>query len=58
MKKEIIKIVIALILFLVALIVPLQSQLINNGLFVISYLIVGLEIFLKGKYSMKIFLWQ
>ena len=48
MKKEIIKIVIALILFLVALIVPLQSQLINNGLFVISYLIVGLEIVLKA----------
>ena len=44
----IIKIVIALILFLVALIVPLQSQLINNGLFVISYLIVGLEIVLKA----------
>lgn len=48
MKKEMIKIVIALILFLVALIVPLQSQLINNGLFVISYLIVGLEIVLKA----------
>lgn len=48
MKKEIIKIVIALILFLVALIVPLQSQLINNGLFVISYLIVGLEVVLKA----------
>ena len=48
MKKEIIKIVIALILFLVALIVPLQSQLINNGLFVLSYLIVGLEIVLKA----------
>ena len=48
MKKEIIKIAIALILFLVALIVPLQSQLINNGLFVISYLIVGLEIVLKA----------
>lgn len=48
MKKEIIKIVIALILFLVALIVPLESQLINNGLFVISYLIVGLEIVLKA----------
>ena len=48
MKKEKIKIVIALILFLVALIVPLQSQLINNGLFVISYLIVWLEIVLKA----------
>lgn len=36
------------ILFLVALIVPLESQLINNGLFVISYLIVGLEIVLKA----------
>lgn len=48
MKKEIIKIVIALILFLVALIVPLESQLINNGLFVISYLIVGFEIVLKA----------
>ena len=48
MKKEIIKIVIALILFLIALIVPLESQLINNGLFVISYLIVGLEIVLKA----------
>jgi len=48
MKKEIIKIVIALILFLVALIVPLENQLINNGLFVISYLIVGLEIVLKA----------
>lgn len=48
MKKEIIKIVIALILFLVALIVPFENQLINNGLFIISYLIVGFEIVLKA----------
>lgn len=48
MKKEIIKIVIALILFLIALIVPFKNQLINNGLFIISYLIVGAEIVLKA----------
>lgn len=48
MKKEIIKIVIALILFLIALIVPFKNQLINNGLFIISYLIVGFEIVLKA----------
>lgn len=48
MKNEIIKIVIALILFLVALMVPFENELINNGLFIISYLIVGLEIVLKA----------
>lgn len=48
MNKENIKIIVALILFVIALVVPFSNQWINNGIYIISYLIVGLEIGLKA----------
>lgn len=48
MKKRGIKIIIAFILYILALILPFTNELINNGLFIISYLIVGLEILKKA----------
>lgn len=48
MKKELIKIMIALILFVVAMAVDLQNDWINNGIFIVSYLIVGFEILIKA----------
>ena len=48
MKKELIKIIIALILFVVAMAVDLQNEWINNGIFIVSYLIVGFEILIKA----------
>ena len=47
MKKRGIKIIISLILFLVAIIFNFNNELINNILYIISYLIVGLEIIKK-----------
>ena len=44
MKKSLIKIIISLIIFLIAIIVPFKSNIINKGLYIIAYLIVGLEI--------------
>ena len=48
MKKDLIKIIIALILFLIAIIINFNNQLINNTIFVISYIIVGIEIIKKA----------
>ena len=48
MKKSLIKIIISLIIFLIAIIVPFKSNIINKGLYIIAYLIVGLEIVLKA----------
>ena len=48
MKKEVTKIIIALILFLIAIIINFGNELINNIIFVIAYLIVGLEILKKA----------
>ena len=48
MKKDLIKIILSAILFLVALINPLNSEFIAKILYIISYLIVGLEIVLKA----------
>ena len=48
MKKEGIKILIALILFIFAMAVKFQNVWINNGIFIISYLIVGFEILRKA----------
>mgnify|MGYP005769033895 CR=1 FL=1 len=48
MKKELIKIIIALILFVVAMAVDFQNDWINNGIFIVSYLIVGFEILIKA----------
>ena len=48
MKKSLIQIIISFILFLVAMIVPFGNDLINKGLYIIAYLIVGLEIVWKA----------
>lgn len=48
MKKETIKIIISFVLFLVSLIVHFENEWINIGIYIISYLIVGLEIILKA----------
>ena len=48
MKKDLIKIIIALILFLIAIIINFNNELTNNTIFVISYIIVGIEIIKKA----------
>ena len=48
MKKDGIKIIIAFILFLFAMLVKFQNEWINNGIFIVSYLIVGFEILRKA----------
>lgn len=48
MKKKLYKIIISIILFIIALVVPFSSNWINNICFVFSYLIVGSEILKKA----------
>ena len=48
MKKRGIKIIIAFILFIIAMIVTFSNEWINKGIFIISYLIVGLDIIIKA----------
>lgn len=48
MKKRGIKIIISAILFVLALVIPFPNEWINNGLFIISYLVVGFEILKKA----------
>ena len=48
MKKKGVKIIIALILYIIAMIIKFPNELINNGIFIISYLIVGFEILRKA----------
>ena len=48
MKKKGIKIIIALILFCIALIVKFNNEWINNIIYIISYIIVGFEIVKKA----------
>lgn len=48
MKKSLIQIIISFILFLIAMIVPFENDSINKGLYIIAYLIVGLEIVWKA----------
>ena len=48
MKKRARKIIIAVILFAIALLIPFPYEWINNVIFIASYLIVGLEIVLKA----------
>jgi cadmium-exporting ATPase len=48
MKKRGIKIIISAILFVLALVIPFSDEWINNGLFIISYLVVGFEILKKA----------
>lgn len=48
MKKETMKIIISIILFVVGLTVKFNNQLINNAILVISYIIIGAEIIIKA----------
>ncbi len=48
MKKDGIKIIIAFVLFLFAMLVKFQNEWINNSIFIVSYLIVGFEILRKA----------
>lgn len=48
MKEDAIKIVIAFILFIIAIAVPFTNEVVNNVIFVISYLIVGLEVLIEA----------
>lgn len=48
MKKETIKIIISFVLFLISLIIHFENEWINIGIYIISYLIVGLDIVLKA----------
>lgn len=53
MKKRRNKIIISLILFLIAIIIKFNSELINNGIFILSYIIVGFEILKKALRNIK-----
>jgi Cd2+/Zn2+-exporting ATPase len=48
MKKNIVKILSAFILFIIALLIPFENIWINRILYIISYLIVGLEVVLEA----------
>ena len=48
MKKKGIKIILALILFIIAMAIKFQNEWINNVIFIISYIIVGFEILRKA----------
>ena len=48
MKKEIIKILTSLVLLLIALLVPIDNQIIKITIYVIAYLVVGFEVLKKG----------
>ena len=48
MKKKAIKIIIALILYLLAIIIKFENELINDIIFIVSYIIVGFEILKKA----------
>ena len=48
MKKKGIKIIIAIVLFFIALIINFSHKWINNTIYIISYIIVGLEIVRKA----------
>ena len=48
MKKKVIKIIIAFILFLISLVISFENEWINKGLYIVSYLVVGLDIVLKA----------
>ena len=48
MKKDLTKIIVALILYLIGIIIKFQNEWINNSIFIISYIIVGYEILKKA----------
>ena len=57
MKNKIIKIVLAFLIFLIALLVPFKNEVINYILYFASYILVGFEViqeafehFFKGKF--------
>ena len=48
MKKKLIRIIIAFILFVFSLVIKFDNEWINNGEFIVSYIIVGFEIIRKA----------
>ena len=48
MKKKGIKIIIALILFIIAMLINFNSEIINKIIFLVAYIIVGFEIVRKA----------
>ena len=48
MKKKAIKIIIALISYAISMVIKFENEWINNGIFIISYIIVGFEIVKKA----------
>ena len=48
MKKDLFKIIFSFVIFLVAILISFESDLINKILYLIAYLIVGLEIVIKA----------
>ena len=44
MNKKVSKIIIALILFVLGMAIPFKNEWINSAIFVIAYIIVGLEV--------------
>ena len=48
MKKRLTKIIISFVLFIIALLVPFKNEWINKIIYIISYLIVGLDIVLEA----------
>ena len=54
MKEDMRKIIIALILFIIALVVPFTNEWINKGIFIVSYLIVGLEVIKEALLEVRV----
>ena len=48
MNKKVIKIIVALILFIIALVLNFDNELVNNIIYIIAYIIVGFEIVKKA----------
>ena len=48
MNKKVIKIIVALILFIIALVLNFNNELVNNIIYIIAYIIVGFEIVKKA----------
>ena len=53
MKKRLYKIIISSIIFIIAIIIKFPNKWVNNTLFIISYLVVGLEILKKAFKNIK-----
>ena len=53
MKKRLYKIIISSIIFIIAIIIKFPNKWVNNALFIISYLVVGLEILKKAFKNIK-----